>query len=40
VKIAVMFEVADGAIIMTAVDPENGRVFPIEPSEAPPGMLP
>jgi len=40
VKIAVMFEVADGAIIMTAVDPANGRVFSIEPSEAPPGMLP
>jgi len=40
VKVAVMFEVADGAIVMTAVDPANGRVYPIEPSEAPPGMQP
>jgi len=39
-KIAVMFQVADGAIILTAADPVSGRAFPIEASEAPPGFKP
>ena len=39
-KIAVTFQVADGAIVLTAMDPATGRAFPIEPSEAPPGFMP
>ncbi len=39
-KVAVLFEVADGAIVLAAIDPDTGRAFPIEPAEAPPGFKP
>lgn len=39
-RIAVLFEVADGAIVLAAVDPETGRAFPIEAAEPPPGFKP
>ena len=37
-QVAVAFQVVDGAILLAAQNPADGRAFPIEASEAPPGF--
>ena len=37
-RIAVAFQVVDGAILLAAQNPADGRPLPIGPSEAPPGF--
>jgi len=39
-RVAVLFEVADGAIVLAAVDPATGLPLPIETAEPPPGFKP
>jgi molecular chaperone DnaK len=38
IQVTVGFRVADGAIVLAAVDPASGRDYQVEASEAPPGF--